>query len=216
MRARLGVGLLWVLVADTGCLLGMDLGGDDSAENQPVASEGADVALHCTGDTGDAEHFPCEALSTDCLAKTSLRSCDADGIGTTYDCREVCAPSYAFACVWTSPTTSGCWCIQPGPRKIYGCPELEACLDRCAGLDDGSCDSNCFAKATNSSAQLLGSLMYCASEACRDNCDAQPGQCNDCWTQARSATGGHCAEERLICNADSADSELVTGGLTGR
>ncbi len=158
-------------------------------------------------DTGTAGTGPCAPEDDTCLDQDRLRWCDPQtGAVEEQDCTAVCGQYVNFTCLQVAPSTHACWCVEPGAQKVYGCAELEACLQGC-GLDpDGTCTDPCFARTTARTIRTFGALVHCAHAACEATCDGpDPDACAACIDSAMAGTYGGCALARSVCDADRGD-----------
>jgi len=168
-----------------------DDGGDDSSE---------------TGDTGgtmDLGEEPCGAEEDMCLSQDELASCSPEtGEVTELNCAIECGSFVNFSCVLVTEGRHGCWCVEPGKKPIDGCAGLETCLAECGDFASGTCGDACFGRATYSTVRLLGALVRCAEDVCRETCLAVPTSCGQCISLARTGMIGDCVVERAVCDND--------------
>ncbi len=157
-------------------------------------------------DTGTAGAGPCGPADDTCLDQDRLRTCDpATGEVTEYDCAAVCGGTLNFTCLMVTPQDHACWCVEPGAQKVYGCKDLEACLQGCGADPTDACANQCFGRTTAETIRTYGALVHCAQAACEPTCEADVTACAACLESAMAGTSGGCALARSVCDADTGD-----------
>lgn len=121
-----------------------------------------------------------------------------------HDCHSLCGGNTNFSCIMVSEGEHGCWCVEPGPQKVFSCTELEDCLADCT-TSTGACPDQCFARTTASTVRMFGALVNCAHTDCQQVCLDNPGSCASCVEIGIRDGAGACGLHRSVCDADEND-----------
>ncbi len=172
----------------------------DTGGSEGTASDDAGIGTESEGFMAG----PCEVLADDhCKNQDVVASCDpATGVLSTVPCEALCGDNSNFSCVSTAGGAHACWCVVPGPQKVYSCTQLETCLGECA--EPGACTDQCFAKTTETTVRMYGALVHCAETGCSDTCTDVPEACSGCIANA-IASGEGCSLPRAVCDDDDND-----------
>lgn len=174
-------------------------------ESEPGAGEsGAEESTGADEGTGDTDDGPCTLAEDDrCLDQDTVQSCSVeDGTVSELDCGALCGGFTNFSCVATGTGQHACWCVEPGPTKVYTCRELEDCMEGCPPAADFSCPDQCFARTDAMTIRIFGALLHCAEATCEQQCIDAPQTCNACIEAARIEGSGGCSLPRAICDDD--------------
>ena len=205
LRALLAVGPLAI-----GCGFFEELEDADTADTE-ASTDSQDGEGTGDGDTRpqatdgeDAIDVPCTIEDDDrCENQDMLASCDlATGVVSTVPCDLLCGDNINFSCISSATGVHACWCVVPGPQKVWSCSELEACLGNCS--EPGACTDQCFGRTDKSTARMYGALVHCAEIGCSSTCQDVPEACGPCIANA-IANGDGCTIPRALCDDDRSD-----------
>lgn len=200
----------FVTLCSSGCGFFEEL---QSADSVGTDTEGEDTDAAETGDLDtDTDAAACDFPHDDrCGNQDLIEHCDPDALTSElYDCSALCGTFVNFSCITTGTAQHGCYCVEAGNYKQYSCTELEDCLAGC--FADGACEDQCFGRTTASTIRMLGSLVYCANDACHQTCIDAPNDCGTCIATTIAAGTGDCTLPRSICDSDINDDPNAPWG----
>lgn len=199
-RSSSGLVALLLAVSTLGCGVFEELQSEDSAEGTDEGegeAAGDDVVLPHDGCV-----YPDDSR---CRDQDTIERCvpEIEEI-EIHDCHALCGANTNFACLMVSEGEHGCWCVEPGPQKVFSCTELEACLADCPSSTD-ACTDQCFKRTDTSTVRMFGALVNCAHSDCQQVCLDNPPACASCVEIGIRDGAGACGLHRSVCDADKND-----------
>lgn len=160
-------------------------------------------------------NWDCEVALSGCPEQDTLVECSGPKRKPIpSDCPLLCNGLTPVSCIALKNGSHGCWCEEPGKQRVYGCAELERCVQRCGGPEHAAvCVHGCFKRSLAATIRLYGSLVHCAEKECVELCRKNPAQCALCRQQSQKGLIGSCASLRASCDQDPGEAEAAGAGF---